>query len=143
MKPLNHILASSVAGGLFYLFSKSIVAGFVCFLSGVLIDLDHFFDFCFYSKKITLSLRKFYVSCMELKFNKLYLFFHSLELIILFWFLIIIFKLNLIWVALAVGITCHMFLDIIGNDHLFVRSYFFIYRLSKGFKTEAFLKDAI
>lgn len=142
MKPIKHLLVSISAGGLFYFYSRSVLASFICFLSGVLIDLDHFCDFYLNYNRLSKNLKEFYLTCTELKFDKIYLFFHSLEVIFLFWILIIVGKLNLIWLAVAVGITLHIMLDIIGNN-TFQYSYFLIYRLQKGFRTNSLFKDAL
>lgn len=142
MKPVKHLVASSAAAGLFYLYSNSLLASLVCFLSGVFIDLDHLYDYYRNSRRLTFNARDFYYSCIDGRFEKLYLFFHSLELIFLFWILIIIFKLNLIWVAFGVGITLHLIQDIVGNS-LFAYSYFLVYRVYKGFRTEFFFKNAL
>ncbi|MDP2939343.1 MAG: hypothetical protein Q8O13_04585 [Candidatus Omnitrophota bacterium] len=142
MRPIKHLVASCATGALFYLYSKSVLASLVCFLSGVFIDLDHVFDFYFHYKRLTLSIKEFYLSCEEYRFDRLFLFFHSLEWILLLWILIAIFKLNLIWVAFALGISLHIVMDMIGN-RLFSYAYFFIYRWLKGFRAESLSRDAL
>lgn len=141
MRPLKHILSSAAAGGAFYIYSSSIAASFICFLSGVLIDLDHFYDYYLNYKKWPLSLKDFYLSCIEHKFKRAYLLLHSLELVALLWFFIVIFRLNLFWVAVALGVSLHFLLDILGNRAYFF-TYSFIYRMQKDFLAKLLFKHA-
>jgi hypothetical protein len=140
LSPVKHLVASSVSGAIFYLYSKSFWPSLVCFLSGIFIDLDHFCDFYLHYKRFAINLREFYFNCIDLKFDKLYLFLHSWELVLTVWFLIIILKLDLIWIALAVGVTLHTLLDALGNNASSF-SYFFIYRMLKGFRAELLFRN--
>ncbi len=142
MKPINHLIASAVTGGLFYLWSRSFLASGVCFLAGVLIDLDHFCDFFLFHKRSSFNLRKFYASCIEGSLDRLYIFLHSAELIFLLWIAVILGNLNLIWASVAVGVSAHLLLDIVNNN-VFPQTYFLIYRLSKGFRAEFFFRDGL
>ena len=141
MRPVKHLLSSAAVGGIFYLYSNSFFSSSICFLSGVLIDLDHFIDFYLNYKRWPLNLQEFCSNCLEFKFGRLYVFLHSLELIAFVWLLIIILKMNLIWVAVATGITLHIILDIAGNK-VEPFSYFLIYRFKKRFEAKLLFKDA-
>jgi len=69
------------------------------------------------------------------------LFFHSFELLFLLWIIISFFKLGLLWVAIAVGLTQHMVLDIFTNKNLiYTYGYFFTFRIIKKFRKENILK---
>jgi len=120
----------------------------VCLLAGVLIDLDHVVDFYIHKQAKSINPLKFYRDlcdwCLGLKFDFLYIFLHSIELIFLIWLLIWIFNLGIFWIAIAVGFTQHMILDLIFNIKRFLplRGYFFFYRMKKAFKKEFLLRKA-
>ena len=142
MKPGNHIIISiGVSVGL-YLYFHSFLAAFISFLSGVFIDIDHVLDYILHGK-ISLHLVDYYLFSLEKQFSKIFLFFHSFEVIILFWIVISYFKLNLYWICLCIGLTQHLILDSIFNNlNQFIspHAYFFIYRLIKGFKKEYLIR---
>lgn len=146
MKPRYHIVSSVVFGVGFLAVFKDFKYAFVCMLAGILIDLDHLVDFYRHNKAELLSPFKIYKDlkdwCLGLKFDVVYIFLHSLELVFLIWLLILIFTLGLFWIAIAVGITQHMILDIVFNARYFLppQGYFFIYRLKKGFKKNSLLQ---
>jgi hypothetical protein len=140
LTPLKHVVSSAAAGTAFYLLSHSITASFTCFLSGILIDLDHFFDFYRQYKIWPINLKDFYICCIERRLEKVYLLLHSIELIALFWILIIVFRLNLFWLALAAGMTVHIIFDFLGNRGLLF-SYSFLYRLKNGFLFKRLFKE--
>jgi len=104
-------------------------------LAGVLIDVDHILDY-YLQRGITLKIRKIYFWSLERQFEFLFLFFHSLELIFLLWIIISLFRLNLFWVAFAIGITQHMVLDILFNRNINIYAYFLSFRIVKKFKKE-------
>lgn len=143
MKPGNHIIISiGVSIGL-YLYFHSFLAALVSFISGVFIDIDHILDYILHGK-ISLHLVDYYLFSLEKQFSKIFLFFHSFEVIILFWIVITIYKSNIYWICFAVGLTQHLILDCIDNSlkvSIKPFSYFLIYRAIKGFRRELLFKE--
>ena len=140
IKPTGHIICTLTISGLLYLILKSSAAFFVSLSAGILIDIDHILDY-YIQQGITLKVNKIYFWCLENKFRLLILFFHSLELIFLFWVTILLFKLGIFWVAFAIGLTQHMVLDILFNNRdIYPRSYFLTFRIIKRFKREELLR---
>lgn len=111
---------------------------FVSLAAGVLIDIDHVFDY-YLQEGVTLRLKDMYAWCDENKFKLIFLFFHSVELVALLWLVIMRFRLGLFWAAAAVGFTQHLLLDIIFNP-IYSYSYFLSYRIARGFKKEHLMK---
>lgn len=136
MTLIKHIAASGVFGTAFYLLSRSLPSSLVCFISGFLIDSDHFLDYYFDTGTIITNPKKLYSWCTELKFKKIRLLLHSYELVFPLWLAIYFFNLNIYWIAVVFGMTQHMVLDQIGNRVARPFSYFLTYRIRKKFNTE-------
>lgn len=83
--------------------------------------------------------RKFNKVMSDVELKKLYLFLHSLDLLVLLWICILVFKLNIYWISAAVGMTQHMVIDLIGNP-IDMKGYCFVYRLCRRFKRDDILK---
>ncbi|OGM02435.1 hypothetical protein A3K72_02320 [Candidatus Woesearchaeota archaeon RBG_13_36_6] len=131
MKPEYHLVASAFLGLVLLYFTKSPLAALMCFLSGfLLIDLDHFFDFWVYKKKITFS-REFFEKYCEIS-GKIYIFFHSFELILLLWVLFAVFDIGIVGIGIIVGLLSHLVIDLLGNG-MHPLGYFLTYRVLKGF----------
>ncbi|MFC1621389.1 hypothetical protein ACFL2G_03695 [Candidatus Omnitrophota bacterium] len=135
MRVLGHTAASLTMGAILYNYTHSL-NGFLCFLmAGVLIDADHYLD---YAREygISFNFKKIYNTCKTpTSFKKLILILHSYEFVIILWFLIFVFHLNVLWSYVAVGFTIHLLIDQATNS---VRSlsYFFLFRVLNNFKTE-------
>jgi hypothetical protein len=139
MLPSRHLIASLSLGALLWVFTHSILAGFLCLVSGVLVDVDHLIDYLINVGLRRFSLKDFYWTCVKLKherqesrIQKTYLIFHSWELVILFGVGYLLFR-NIYLLAIALGYTGHLILDATARA-LHPLSYFISYRLKKGFK---------
>ena len=140
MSPTGHVIASGVVSVPFYFFTQSWIAALACFLSGILIDLDHYIDFWIHHKKISFSYRKLYSYCIQVYESKIYLFLHSYEGIIIFWGIIYYYHLNIIWIGIALGLSSHLLFDQVTNP--FRRwGYFFIYRIKSKFSKKFLVTD--
>ena len=85
MKPSYHVLVSAgVSAGYWYYF-KSWPAALACFLSGIFIDIDHYLDYYLARKKIPWRYSDLCDFCRYEEKGKIYLLFHSCELIIFLW----------------------------------------------------------
>ena len=135
MSPSRHILISAVTSGALQYAYASWPATVVCFLSGVLIDLDHVPDFCFQKKKIIFHPRELFDFCEREYGNKTVLALHSYELLLLLWVIIFVGKLNYLWIAMAMGATVHMLFDQLTNP-AHPLAYFFWFRLKHKFNRD-------
>jgi len=140
MKPVNHTAASGAIGLLFGAVTGSWVSAWVCFLSGVLIDIDHVLDYYLTRRNWPISYESLYKFCVFEKEGKAYLIFHSYEFIFLVWIAVVIYPLNFILWALAIGMSTHILCDHITNPY---KPYFlfFIRRLRYGFDKKFIYTD--
>jgi len=105
-----------------------------------LIDVDHILDY-YIEHGITLRIKHIYFWHKQRRFRFLLIFFHSFELLFLLWIIISVFKLGIFWIAIAIGLTQHMILDIFGNkDIIYSYGYFLSFRIFKRFRKEDILK---
>lgn len=139
IRPTGHIICALTISGLLYFIFSSGMAFCVSFLSGILMDIDHILDY-YIQKRITLRMRKIYIWHIKNDYEFLFLYLHSLELVVMLWVAIFVFKLGIFWIALAIGMTQHIILDIFFNP-IYTHAYLFLYRLSKGFRKEYILKS--
>lgn len=145
MKPSYHIAGSCLLGLLFFAFIRDVKHTMVFIFSGILIDLDHIFDYCLSNKARTFNPVKFYRGfskwCLDMEFDIIYLFLHSFEFLLLLWGVIWFAELGTFWVAVAAGFTQHLILDLLFN-RVFQgeKFYFFFYRIMKSFAKVALLR---
>ena len=76
--------------------------------------MDHFFDF-YLNKGFSFKLNDFYRACMSYEFTKFYVFFHSFELLAIFWIIAIVYPTNLIWWGVVIGTSQHLIFDVTTN----------------------------
>ena len=118
---------------------KSFSCALICFLTGILIDIDHLFE---YIKDVgwNLNLKQFFKFCYELKYERLYLLLHAYEYLFLIAIIIIISDFNHLAIAVGIGYMQHLIFDQVVNP---VRpmTYFISYRLKNRFSKQRLLKD--
>lgn len=141
MKLRTHIITSLSAGALLWLFTKSLYAGILCFITGFLIDLDHIVEYIIHYGWKDFTLNKLFLACEqtvksegEEGFSKLHLVFHIGEFALLLWIASIYTK-NIYLIAISIGYSLHLILDCAGNP-LYPHFYFFILRAVKGFRSK-------
>ena len=140
MTPAQHLVASTLTAAGFGAVTKSIPGSLVCFLSGIFIDLDHILDFYWAKKRMCWSLKELQDYCLNERSGKIYLIFHSYELLSMLWVIILIFFPNPIGMGLVVGLTVHMILDQLVNP-IYPWAYFWFYRSRLGFPKKIFFKE--
>ena len=140
MLPSRHLVATTLISVLFWRYFGSFKYALVSFLAGIFIDLDHFLDYYLHHGR-KIKLRQFYNFFTKGEMEFVVLVFHSFELIIALWLAIALFRLGIFWLALAVGLTQHMFFDLLANA-VKPQAYFVIYRIKKSFKKEHFFRKA-
>jgi len=133
MKPTYHIIASAGISCGVQAAMHSWPATIGCFFSGVLIDLDHYLEYGLVRKKFPFRYQDLVDFCWDGTVTKMYLFFHSYELMCMLWLLVYYFHLGGIWIGIALGLTTHMIFDQFTNPTkpLF---YFMMYRIKHGFE---------
>lgn len=106
---LAHLIVTLSLACIFFAKGNSLMAVFCCFVGGILIDLDHLLDyFSWYGNKF--NIKDFLGSRYFAESGKLYLPFHSWELIIMLW--VGAFATGLGWIyALSSSMTAHMVID--------------------------------
>ena len=146
MRPIMHAAVSFSLGAVLWFFTKSLYAGLICFLSGVLIDGDHIVEYLIHHRSKGLTIRKVCQACEdttkgegEYRFPKLYLFLHTWELVIIICIAAAYVK-NIYLAAFAMGYASHLILDSTKNP-AYPYAYFIIWRIIKNFHTHHLLRD--
>ena len=145
MKPSRHVIVSAVLGAGIWFYTKSIYASIICFISGILVDLDHVFEYGIHFGLKDFSVKKLYEKSRETDkhkgergYEKLYLIFHSSEVAIFLWIAAICTE-NIFLLALALGYSSHIVLDSFGNT-INPLSYFILHRSRHKFNTRKYFK---
>ncbi len=141
MRARYHVVASAVVAVGFQSAVNSWPAALGCFLSGVLIDLDHYLEYCILRGKFPFRYKELVEFCLYGKDNKVYLLFHAYEFIVILWAGIYFFHLGSIWIGIALGLTVHMIFDQFTNPirPLF---YFLTFRFAQKFEKSKLLTEA-
>jgi hypothetical protein len=133
MKPEYHLFVSAALASGFYLFTGSVWGSILAFAGGFLIDIDHFFDFWLYKKRITYT-SEFFTNHFQ-KSGHIIVIFHSIELLWLV-YLAQVLTASPIVLGLAAGMTVHMLMDLFGNRDMHPLGYFFMFRYLKKFNAK-------
>jgi membrane-bound metal-dependent hydrolase YbcI (DUF457 family) len=139
MKVTKHIGISTIAAISAYKLIGSQSMSIALFLSGILIDLDHVFDYILLSKE-GFSIGNFFSWYDEGKWQKVFLFFHSYELITILAFVTFV-RANEVLIGITAGCVLHLLADQIavmgrGFSPWF---YFISYRYSVGFEKKKYI----
>ncbi|MDP8217468.1 MAG: hypothetical protein P9M03_01955 [Candidatus Theseobacter exili] len=143
MQSINHFSISFIISGFLFWFTNSFIACIAALAAGVLVDIDHLFpDYIFHlqKKRESFSLNHFFTTCEKNLLYKCYLILHAYEWIVLIWVVFAINSKNLLILGIAVGLTQHLFLDVITNP-VELRGYSIIYRALTHFDPKSILKQ--
>ncbi len=132
MSPTAHIIISTATGSIYGLIMQSWIGGIICFLAGILIDIDHWFDYCLHKGKPSMDVKEFLDYCMYHWRGRIYLIFHSYEFMLLLWILTTVLEWPFWWISALFGMSVHLVLDQVFND-VDPLVYFWIYRMRKNF----------
>lgn len=139
MMPSRHIIASAATGVIFLSLTKSWGGSVACFLSGILIDADHWLDCCIIQKRFCRSFKEVKKFCFQ-NSGKIYLIFHSYELIVGLWALAVYLNAPALWLGVLYGMTVHLLIDQLTNT-VHPLAYFWFYRVKMGFPKSVFFQD--
>ncbi len=134
MKLIYHTTASALIAGILILISESWGLAIASFIGGVLIDMDHVFDYL-YVHGCNIRINEFFDYFHEERHVKSYLIFHSWECMIIVPIVVILTKWNPWVTGFLIGYYHHMILDIICNAPSF-SGLSFILRCKLGFYSE-------
>jgi hypothetical protein len=137
MKTSVHVATSAMLTAALYAHSRSVPMAASCFVSGVLIDLDHVVDFHLFSGE-RFSLANFFSWYAESRWQRLTLIFHSYEL---FGILCAVayYLDNAVLGGIVWGAGLHLLLDQLANPRTFRLSpwiYLLGYRIAMGFRRD-------
>ena len=95
MKASYHVVISAGVAAGFQVATHSWMGTACCFLSGVLIDVDHYLEYYIVEKKFPFRYQDLLNFCEHNNAKKLYLYFNALKYIIVLSLMIYFFQLNL------------------------------------------------
>lgn len=133
MKAEYHLFVSAALASVFYVLTGSLWGSIFAFCAGFFIDLDHFFDFWLYKRRITYTSEFF--TLYYRKTGKLYLPLHSIELLWLA-YLVQAMTGSVLILGICAGMTVHMIMDLFGNRMARPFTYFLSFRIFHGFKSK-------
>ena len=134
-----HAIASLGCSVIFYLIFKSFLYSVVCFLAGILVDLDHVIDYV-RCTGWNLDIKHFFQFMYEIRYKRLTILFHAWEFSVLFVIMIIVTGGNLFVLAVGIGFVQHLIFDQCTNP-VKPLAYFITYRLRHKFRKECVLSD--
>ncbi|MFA4880085.1 MAG: hypothetical protein WC650_00475 [Candidatus Doudnabacteria bacterium] len=128
-----HVLSSTILAFTFYYFTRSLAGAITLLFTGILLDLDHLFDFWKSRPHNPCNIGEFLHPKNYMRRNsKVLVLLHSYEIAILLGLITWQFHWQAVPFALSCAFTLHLILDDIGNN-LKTFSYFLIYRAFKKF----------
>lgn len=135
MEPKYHVLTSAVTAGILYALCSSWVVAASSFITGVLIDIDHIADYVI-GNSLRFDLKNFFSFFYDNKLQKVTLFLHGWEWLLLLALAAWASDWNL-WVTGAlIGWGQHMVFDRIFNTSTFW-CYSLLWRWRRGFDFNA------
>ncbi|MEW6009522.1 MAG: hypothetical protein AB1629_07815 [Candidatus Omnitrophota bacterium] len=140
MRPVSHVVISVGTAAFIYSWFSSLWAALICFLSGILFDIDHIPEYLFF-RKGKIGLKDFYYSNLANEKERIYVILHSFELIIFLWTVISVFRLNLFWIVITLSFSVHLIFDSFFNPVVTIYTYFLSYRIVKGFRAHHLFKS--
>ncbi len=131
--PIHFVVSAALAAAYFFI-TGSYWGAAGLFAGGFMIDFDHMIDFLFYKRKLVLTPEFF--SSNSRRIGKLYIFFHSYEIVAAVYAAALLSG-SAMLIGVGIGMTVHLAMDVIGNP-VHPQTFSLIYRMSKGFKAQEF-----
>lgn len=129
---IPHFILTSIIAAYFYLRFRSWKLVVLCFVSGILIDVDHLFDHFHYFGWLGFDPRRFFAEDIFGGSGKVFIPLHSWELLIPLWLWGFLAKKKKEAFALMAGFIGHLLIDYFSYSMPWP-FYFFIYRLLTAF----------
>jgi hypothetical protein len=122
MKPEYHVASSALVAGILYLLFKSWSMALSCFLSGILIDIDHVYD---YIKEFgfPFKVKDFVNTVYNNDISRLTFAFHSWEILLMLEIIAWFTKWNPWIVGIIIGFGHHIILDKLNNGFGLILSF--------------------
>ncbi|MBD3355128.1 hypothetical protein GF361_04035 [Candidatus Woesearchaeota archaeon] len=136
MMPLSHLMWALPAALLYFLITQEVYSSFAFLLTAVFIDIDHVLDYILAYGKFDI---KYFLRGRWFK-KKLYVIFHSYELVLILLFVYFQTNNSLV-LAIALGITYHFITDMVYYKSELKKKILFyslIYRMSQKFEKKVF-----
>jgi len=130
----HHVATSTGVSAVVYYLSGSMELTLASFLSGVLIDIDHVFDYLFH-RGMRFDIKDFFRFFAEERYRRLTLLFHGWEWLFMLLAISWLTEWNFLITGIFIGFTQHMVFDKLYNISRF-SSYSLLYRWRVGFKPE-------
>lgn len=136
MRPIHHIAVSAAVSALVWAFLRDATAAAVCFLTGILMDLDHLIDYA-YNYGPRFRLKHFFSAFRYEAFENIFVFLHSWEFIALYFAILWLIDWQPVALGAVIGVAVHLGLDHFFNEHSRF-AYFLSYRIFHGFSARHF-----
>ncbi len=131
MKLQYHTAFSAVIAGILYMTFKSWGLAAACFISGIVIDLDHIIDVV-REHGWSVKTKEFFRICHTAQFDRIFLLWHGWEWLVICAIAAWATEWNPWITGTLIGITFHMILDSYQNS-LNLRTYSLIWRWKNDF----------
>ena len=129
-------MASAAGGAVCYSVSRSASAGFLFFVVGVFMDMDHLLDYARLFSRRPFSRAVFRDMAAHMKSGqRIYLVLHAYEVIFLMWLFIATIFGPLVGTVVGASMLFHLLMDQWTNRTT-PFAYFLVYRISRRFQVE-------
>ena len=142
MRPPQHAIVSVGSGILLGGLLRSWTAGISCCLIGMLVDVDHLFDF-WLNRGLSLDRGEFFDFCYYGKSRKFFAIFHGYEFIPVLSAATALSGWDAVGWGLTAGYVIHILSDQLFNTHLNGWTYFLSYRLYHRFDSAKIVKGTV
>jgi len=141
VSPAKHIIASGATSLFFYALTNSWTGSVACFFGGIVIDVDHLLDFYCDKKRMCWSLKEMNRFCLDERHGKMYMVFHSYELLVVLWVvLVVVLHFEPIAFGFVFGMSARILFDQFTNA-VYPLAYFWFCRRRFGFTKKIFFGE--
>jgi hypothetical protein len=130
MRLLGHALASVAVSTGIYGLTKSTEIAVSSFLAGVLIDIDHYFDY-WLQYPLKLDVKHFFTTCEGHGLQRVTLLLHSVEMLLVLLAAVYLTRSKML-LGIYLGFSQHIIFDYIFNG-VYPLSYYFVFRIINKF----------
>lgn len=134
------MLTSFGISAIVFTLSRSLPMTISSFLSGILVDFDHLLDY-FREQGLKFNIRDFFTHYCQTGFLRIYLFFHSYEIVFLLAIAIPLIPKKAVPLGIMIGLLQHLLCDQFSNSTRPL-TYFFFFRLRHNFVTRQIFNPA-